>query len=133
MVYRFLNSCVSLIGLCAVAHSQVTLAQAKAISGGFRLVAAKAGTNSIVGSTPSTDDPDVSETEYPGCYDLDYGDGHTVVRKSDGMIIKFWCRDISDNDLVWNDTAKLSPLRPGALGESPPEVQDLLGLIRWAS
>lgn len=99
---------IALTACAAIGFADINVQQAKDISTAFRLVAAKAGTSSIVGTPPSTNDPTVNEDKYPGCFYLDYIGDVTVVRKSDGIIVHFRMYDRSSNDSTWNESAKLT-------------------------
>jgi len=119
-----------LAGLCS---ADITLQQAKDISAAFRLVAVKAGTLAIVGTPPSTNEPTVDEVKYPGCFYLDYIGDVTVVRKSDGAIVKFWIHDISGNDHIWNEQNKLNASQLLSLCQTYRNAAGFTGTLEMVS
>jgi len=120
---------ICILGCSASAFGDVTVQQAKDISSAFRLVAAKAGTSSIVGSTPKTNEPTVDEEKYPGCYYLDYIEDSTVVRKSDGVIVKFRMYDYTDNDSTWNESGKLTSSQLRDLAQRYRDAAGMSGTV----
>lgn len=117
------------IGLVKLAAADVTEAQATTAAQAFRLVAAKAGGTTVVGSTPATTPMSVDQLETPGCFTIQFDDGTTVVRKSDGVILKFSLDDRSANDEQWNASSQLTSTQLLSLAQSYRNQAGLSGTL----